>query len=239
MWEVVICDSDKQFAAQLENQVHYFYQERKLETNVQIYTDGASMMQALGDNRIDLLFLNTRLSDMHGYSLAEYIRGHEKKKNTSLIFLSDHDEDVFDAFLYQPFGYVRKQKVEEELEKNLNRLWQSNHAQRSITVRHQRTQKLIRIQDIMYVESQGHYISIHCLDGEIYRFRGRMAEYEQLLEGCFFVHSAKSYLVNCAFVKSIGEKVLLDDGTQIPCSKSKKGDVKKMHGIYLKNLTNQ
>lgn len=238
MWEVVICDSDKQFASQLEKQVHFFYQERKLETKVQIYTDGASIMNS-GEKKADLILLNTRLSDMNGYKVAEFIRGQENRKNTSLIFLSDHDEDVFEAFVYQPFGYVRKRKVEEELEQNLNRLWQNNHARRSITVRHQRVQKLIRIQDITYVESQGHYISIHCVDGEVYRFRGRMAEYEQLLAGCFFVHSAKSYLVNCAFVKSVGEKVVLGDGTEVPCSKSRKSDVKKMHGMYLKNLTGQ
>ena len=38
MWEIVICDSDKSFASKLEDHVRNFYQDRKLETNVRIYT---------------------------------------------------------------------------------------------------------------------------------------------------------------------------------------------------------
>ena len=183
MWEIVMCDSDKSFASKLEDHVRNFYQDRKLETNVRIYTEGASFCRDLDDRKMDLIFLNTRLADVHGYELAREIRNREEKKETSLIFLSDHDEDVFEAFSYQPVAYMRKMRAEQELEKILCRLWAIKHAGRSITVRHQRSHKLIRIQDIMYLESQGHYLSIHCADGENYRFRGRMAVYEEMLQG--------------------------------------------------------
>lgn len=155
MWEIVICDSDKSFASKLEDHVRNFYQDRKLETNVRIYTEGASFCRDLDDRKMDLIFLNTRLADVHGYELAREIRNREEKKETSLIFLSDHDEDVFEAFSYQPVAYMRKMRSEQELEKLLCRLWAIKHAGRSITVRHQRSHKLIRIQDIMYLESQG------------------------------------------------------------------------------------
>ena len=67
MWEIVICDSDKSFASKLENHVRNFYQDRKLETNVRIYTEGASFCRDLDDRKMDLIFLNTRLADVHGY----------------------------------------------------------------------------------------------------------------------------------------------------------------------------
>ncbi len=237
MWEVVICDSDKSFATELEDHVRDFYQDRKLETNVQIYTEGAAFRRDLDERKMDLIFLNTRLSDVHGYEIAREIRNHEEKKEASLIFLSDHDEDVFEAFSYQPVAYMRKMHSEQELEKILCRLWGMKHAGRSITVRHQRTHKLLRIQDIMYLESQGHYISVHCVDGESYRFRGRMAEYEEMLQGCFFVHSAKSYLINCAYIESVGENVKLNNGITVPCSKSRKSEVRKVCEFYLKDVS--
>lgn len=237
MWEVVICDSDKNFVSELENYVHDFYGERKLETNIQVYTEGTAFLDAVAGQKVDLLFLNTRLSDMHGFTLAEKLRGQEDKQNTSLVFLSDHDEDVFDSFMYRPFGYMRKTQAKNDLDRILHRLWNVEHADRSITVRHQRTQKLLRIQDIMYMESQGHYLSIHCSDGAVYRFRGRMAEYEELLQGSFFVHSTKSYFVNCAYIAEVKEQVCLTDDTKIPCSKARKNEVKKMCDVYLKDLT--
>lgn len=237
MWEVVICDSDKNFVSVMKKYVHEFYNERKLETNISVYTEGAALLDAVAGQKVDLLFVNTRLSDMHGFVLAEKLRGQEDKKNTSLVFLSDHDEDVFDSFMYRPFGYMRKTQVKSDLDRILHRLWRVEHADKSITVRHQRTQKLLRIQDIMYIESQGHYVSIHCVDGNVYRFRGRMAEYEELLQGSFFVHSAKSYLVNCACIAEIKEQVVLTDETELPCSKTRKNEVKKMCDLYLKELT--
>ena len=89
MWEIVLCDSDKSFASKLEDHVRNFYQDRKLETNVRIYTEGASFCRDLDDRKMDLIFLNTRLADVHGYELAREIRNREEKKETSLIFLSD------------------------------------------------------------------------------------------------------------------------------------------------------
>ena len=131
---------------------------------------------------------------------------------------------------------MRKMRSEQELEKLLCRLWAIKHAGRSITVRHQRSYKLIRIQDIMYLESQGHYLSIHCADGENYRFRGRMAVYEEMLQGCFFVHSAKSYLINCAYIEQIGEEVKLKEEISVPCSKARRSDVRKMRDLYLQDV---
>ena len=239
MWEVMICDSDKNFVSKLNAYVQDFYSERGLETNIQGYTDGTALLDAVAGQKVDLLFLNTRLSDMHGFVLAGKIRSQSDKKDTSLVFLSDHDEDVFDSFMYRPFGYMRKTQTKNDLDRIMHRLWNVKHADRSITVRHQRTQKLLRIPDIMYMESQGHYLSIHCADGEVYRFRGRMAEYEELLQGSFFVHSAKSYLVNCVFIAEVKEQVRLTDNTMLPCSKTRKNEVKKMCDVYLKDLAEQ
>ena len=98
---------------------------------------------------------------------------------------------------------MRKMRSEQELEKLLCRLWAIKHAGRSITVRHQRSHKLIRIQDIMYLESQGHYLSIHCADGENYRFRGRMAVYEEMLQGWIFLYiRRKSYLIKLCLYRA-------------------------------------
>ena len=104
MWEVMICDSDKNFVSKLKAYEQDFYSERGLETNIQGYTDGTALLDAVAGQKVDLLFLNTRLSDMHGFVLAGKIRSQSDKKDTPLVFLSDHDEDVFDSFMYRPFG---------------------------------------------------------------------------------------------------------------------------------------
>ena len=231
MWKVVICDADQDFADRLGRCVKRFYRERNFEVQVQVCVTGNALLQKMGE-QTDLLFLNTRMPGMRGYALAKQLQ-REGNRQMALVFLSDHDEDVFEAFAYQPVGYLRKQLAAQELETILCRLWGRVHARRSIKVRCQRTDMLIRMQDMVYLVSEGHYISAHCVDGKIYRFRGRMAVYEQLLQGNFFVHTTKSYLVNCAYITEIGERVGLKNGVYLPCSKARKAEVRKLHDCYL------
>ena len=56
MWEVMICDSDKNFVSTLKAYVQDFYSERGLETNIQGYTDGTALLDAVAGQKVDLLF---------------------------------------------------------------------------------------------------------------------------------------------------------------------------------------
>ena len=72
MWEIVICESDENFAALLTEKVKAFYNAREFEIATRIYPDGQSFIDALDqlEQSMDLIFLNTRLSDMSGFAAA-------------------------------------------------------------------------------------------------------------------------------------------------------------------------
>ena len=76
MWDVVICDSDEFFVHFLRKRIEEFYEERDFEVKVRSYSNGHRFMDALEkeDEPMDLIFLNTKLSDMSGFVVAELIR---------------------------------------------------------------------------------------------------------------------------------------------------------------------
>ena len=73
MWNIAICDSDKKFAEKFGEQVVRFYREKNLEVELKYFEDGNHFSEAT-EYPANLIFLNTRLSDVNGYSLAAQLR---------------------------------------------------------------------------------------------------------------------------------------------------------------------
>lgn len=237
MWDVVICDSDEFFVHFLRKRIEEFYEERDFEVKVRSYSNGHRFMDALEkeDEPMDLIFLNTKLSDMSGFVVAELIRLADERKRGVLIFLGEDGTDVFQSFLYQPFWYIKKNEWFKELDKALQQLWKIDLRERSLRVRNNRVSSYVRVAEIVFIESDGHYLRFHCVDGD-YRFRSSMKYYEERLMCYYFVHPSKSYLINCAYVDRFEDKVIMKDGSMIPCSKSKKAEAQKMRERYVHEI---
>lgn len=231
MWHIAICDSDAEFSSVFGNVVEKFFQEKGFDVVLKWYSTGGEF--ALETEEANLVFINTRLSDMRGYVLAEMLAVH--KSRALLVFLSDCDEDVFDAFRYHPFRYMRKSKWRSEIGDILEALWQEEHRNRSILIRRKRGNLLIPLDNIIYMESRGHYVHIHCVD-HVYQIREKLTFYEELLRGRYFVHPSKSFLVNCAHIESLGAAVQLKTGEQLNCSKSRKHAAEQLHQQYLEEI---
>lgn len=236
MLEIVICDSEKAFAIQMQEMLREFYDTRQQPTSIRIFRDGHSLMQALDlEESMDLVFLNTRLRDMSGFIVADLLRLSPDKKNCRLVFMSDEGEEVFHSFFYQPVWFIRKNCLKEDLPRALNRLWALDHRDRSIRVHEGRKLRCIRVDKLMYIASDGHYLWMQCTDGR-YRIRGSMKEFEESLREFYFVHPTKSFLINCAFVDSIADKVVMRNGDEIPCSKGKKAEAVRMRERYINEV---
>jgi DNA-binding LytR/AlgR family response regulator len=235
MWEIVICDSDEVFVERVEETVTSFYAKREMEIHIQVYPDGYTIIPAINEP-MDVIFLSTRLSDVSGFCIAALLRTRRLKRDSKIVFLGEEDGDVFESFTYQPFSFIRKCRWESEAEDVLSHLWACDHRERSVQVMYQRKRKQVRVSSIMYIEAYGHSLTVWCTKGESYRFHGRMAEYEERLKGYYFVHSAKSYLVNCAYVHGIKDTVQLKNGFEIPCSKSCSTKTRQMWYRYMQEM---
>lgn len=231
MWRVAVCDSDAAFARNFGERIQRFYQEKEFEVELKCYSTGAEFVEDTEEPR--LIFINTRMSDMKGYVLAEMLAA--KKSRVLLVFLSDHDEDVFDAFRYHPFRYVRKARWEDEIGNVMEELWKEEHRDRSLLIRRRRGDILIPLDNIVYMESRGHYVHIHCVD-HVYQIREKLSTYEEMLQGRYFVHPSKSFLVNCAHIESLGTSLRLKTGEELNCSKSRKRAAEQLHQRYLEEI---
>ena len=91
----------------------------------------------------------------------------------------------------------------------------------------------IRQNEIVYLESDGHRITIHTTGGDYHIYR-RLGEFEDDLSESGFLRIHKSFLVNISFVRQIRRySMTLENGIVLPVSKMKYMDIKKqiMHFV--------
>jgi DNA-binding LytR/AlgR family response regulator len=232
MWEIAICESDPEFVELMEQTLKAFYGVHKKEIRIRRYADGCSMIDSV-DETMDLILLSTGLLDVDGYSIAELICSRYSKKGSYIIFTGRDDSEMEKAFLFQPFGFVIKDRWEKDADTVLERLWRHDHRKRSLEMGKRKKRTQVRLSEIMYIEIRKKTLLFCCAHGESYRFTAQICDYEMLEDGCYFVHSTKSFMVNCAYVKGIKDGIYLKDGTMLPCSHSCNKKARRMWAQYM------
>ena len=71
--------------------------------------------------------------------------------------------------------------------------------------------------DILYIEVYSHQIVIHTLNKHYYQ-KGKLGDYEKMLEGCLFVRSDKSVLINITNIDYIKKKIQINKKVNINVS---------------------
>lgn len=182
---------------------------------------------------IDILFLDIEMEGKSGIETAEIIR--ETDFDTLLIFVSAYDQYCKEMIEVQPFAFVDKPVTESIIEGALRK------AMRVLPAKYERfrfsCQKhrySIPLNRIMYFESMGRKICIHCTDEEYY-FYGKLNAVEKEINmlQTKFARIQISYFVNLNFIKEWNyDSVIMDNGTEIPVSK-KYRKIMKQHYIAL------
>ena len=112
---IAICDDNKIFIDRMREKIINISKEKKYQLEIFMYTDGNILLNEIceGKENIDVLMLDIDMPQISGLQIANEIR--KRKLNITLVFVSAHDEMVFEAIQYQPFRYMRKTLLDEEL----------------------------------------------------------------------------------------------------------------------------
>ena len=89
---------------------------------------------------------------------------------------------------------------------------------------------MLPVKEIVYIESQAHYLLFHVMNSEreeqVVRSRGKISDYAEKMLIFHFLRPGKSYLVNSMWIQT---------GQHIPVSRDKKEEVKKQYFGYMRS----
>lgn len=222
---IAVCDNDEFYTSQIETLIKKHLTQQLVDFTIHVFSNGNTLAECNEKNPYDVVFLDIVMPDIDGFETAKKLKN--VTEDIILIFVSSHENLVFDSFEFNPFYYINKNTpslVERRMSDICSRLAEMFKRNYIITLEmpHHDIRR-IKCYDIIYIKSDKNYC-IYCLkDGEEVKQRIQLSEAHKPIEKFGFVRVHNRYVVNIAHIKSIdysNEIITLKNGEKIRMSRS-------------------
>lgn len=227
--KIVICDDERKMVEDIEKMVRELMPEETVKTCL----SGDALLEMLRTEEADAVLLDIDMPEKSGLEVAGLMNATGKKP--ILIFVTAHDELVYDSLKYHPFAFVRKRYLREELSEVLaDCIREVRTKEKRFHFRAEGGEVSVLLSDITYFEAEGNYLIVHLQTGT-YRLRSTMTAVQNTLEQEGFIRAHKGFLVNQEFVTVMTQDELrLASGEVIPIGKLYAGTVKEQILRYMR-----
>lgn len=197
---------------------------------------------AILTHKPELVFLDIQMPNENGFELFKYF----DTVNFEVIFTTAYKDYAIDAikhsaldYLLKPINYIDLLATLKRYEKNkesknrqeriailLENMNLNNSDFNKIALPTSNGYELVKLNTIMYCQSESNYCKICCLDGKEILLAKTLKYVEELLHSDLFIRIHKSFLVNLNYVEKFDRgnemKVTLVNNKQLPVSIRKK-----------------
>ena len=152
-----ICDDNREDLWRIEEAVRAGISKIKIPVTLEsrLFETGEDMYEASRQESFDMFFLDIEMPKLDGFKLAKKICSGNPQ--VCLIFVSAHDSFVFDSQEYMPFWFVRKGMLEKDMLLALQKYFDVTAFKRvHYRLKEGLGYRNLFLQDIMYIECQGH-----------------------------------------------------------------------------------
>lgn len=210
---IFICDDEPQMLWDIASKITAC----RPDSDVQTFSSGRELLDFLETEPCDILLLDIDMPDITGLEIAGSLAAGAGVRRPLLLFVTCHDELVYDSFQYHPFAFLRKSRLDEEIGSALADCVQElEHREKHFCFRAEGKQVCLFQSDLLYFEADGNYLKLYAKTGQ-YRFRSTITAVENALAAGGFIRIHKGFLVNQAAVRLLGaEQARLCDGTVLP-----------------------
>ena len=235
MIKIAIVEDEKIYLTQLMEYLKKFETETGHMIKVEHFPDGAEIVEGY-QGGFDIILMDIQMKYMDGMTAAEKIR--EVDTNVILMFITNmtgyairgYEVDALD-YIVKPVEYFSFAK---KLERAIDRIPKKQQEVFSIAV--EGGIRKLPVKDILYIESLGHNLRYHMVDG-IYENRATMKDTEAALAKYHFYRIGKSYLVNLARVDAVKGNDCVLQQDMLPISRQKKKEFMDTLSKYMMDIS--
>ena len=233
--KIAVCDDDRAARVHIISLIN----EQTDGAEITAFASGEEMMKS--QESFDISFLDMEMDELSGMDVARHIRQEQEEKcgtKSIIIFVTGHDKYMNDAFDVSAFHYLLKPINEEKLRSVFDRALKELFAaeertNRYILIKSSRTQQMVYLKDIYYIESANKKVIIHTTTGKL-EYYGKMEEFEQMTGGSFY-RCHRCYLVNMEQIASYsGSAIQVVSGDTLILARKKYAEFVKRYMKYAK-----
>lgn len=216
------------------NRISLIVRERlEQELNLEIFQLSSDLK--INQDFFDIYFLDIDMPLINGIDLAEEI----KKINPDgyIVFITNHDNLVFNSLKANPFYFVRKSVLKNDLILALDLLLiDINKKNKNVLITVNNEVIRLEINEIVYIEKMKNYIVINCNKNIEFKVRKSISKIEEEINDNRLIRIHNSILVNLHYVNKIeNNEIYINNNMKLPVSRLKFKYVKSMYIDYLRN----
>ncbi len=212
---IYICDDEEKILSDMVCKVKTYLPD----CSINAFSNPNDLLSIIKEKSCDILLLDIDMPQISGLELAKELSSIQVKP--LLIFVTSHDELVYDSLQYHPFGFVRKSYFDIEIEKILNDcVLELSKKESYFYFKFGNEHTKILLSEILYFEAEGNYLRLYTKSQE-YRFRETITAVENTLNSNGFIRVHKGFLINQAAVTLLRtDELELYNGTIIPIGRA-------------------
>ena len=239
MYRAAIVEDDPLSAEALADLLADNFPEIELETH---YLSVAKAIEGLSSSSPDLVFLDMELNDGKGFDVLQTLG----EIAFEVIITTGHETYMLEAIKHSALDYILKPIEKKELNEAFAR-FKKKRAQatkateisnairsKKLVLPNQEGLILVAIEDILRLESDGPYTTLHLVGGKKEVSSKNLGFYEDVLSVHSFFRVHHSHVINLNhvvnYVRGEGGHVVLSDRSVVGVSRRKKEDFLKALG---------
>lgn len=215
----------------------YIERSEQLEL-VATFRSAVEAQKFLETNKVDLIYVDINMPDLNGLDFVRSLDG-----SHYIIFTTAHPEHALEGFklnavdyLLKPFSYDEFSKATHKVvlltdlverclaaESAVAQIESDNSDKEMLSVKADYKTQLVRISDIVYLESAGEYVRMHIEGSSSITTLFRLKNMETSLPADSFLRVHRSYIVNLKRISGYTKgRIFLDNGEYVPLGENYK-----------------
>ncbi|SFA69414.1 DNA-binding response regulator, LytR/AlgR family [Acetitomaculum ruminis DSM 5522] len=234
---IVLCDDNVNIIQEVKQLLSQISSKSNFDFWINAYTSSTELIKDLKTGRMDfhMIFLDIDMPENSGFDIAKIIASLDYD-NYFLIFLTAYSNYVYEAIKLSPFRYIRKSHMDTELPEAIEsalKIIERENEDEFIMLLTQNYIKKIAQKDIVYFELVDRKLIIHMKNTGTFIIRKTMKELYASCNPDNFAWINSGCIVNLRYVNKLeNNTVLLDNGTQLYISRTRKVEFKKKFLSY-------
>ena len=231
MFKIIVVEDQNKWWEQISSYLSSYAKENDALFEVARFKTGESFL-AQYDGSADLVFMDIGLPEKNGIDISKELR--QKDGRVCIVFLTELSQFAIEGYEVRAFDYLVKPIKYDLFSLKLSRIlaYLSHASRKYATIKDGSLTARICFDDIVYIESQKHYVYFHCLEQE-YRTRGRLEDIQKEYLDSGFSRINRSILVNLAHVNGYTSTDVTAKGENLPLSRVYKTDFLHDLTLYL------
>ncbi|MCP1102785.1 DNA-binding LytR/AlgR family response regulator [Aequitasia blattaphilus] len=222
MIRVAIVEDEKEYRDLICSYLKRYEEEQNQFFKITVFKDGLDIAEEYKPE-YEIIFLDIQMKHLNGMEAAERIR--EFDEEVQIVFITSTVQYAVQGYQVNALGYIVKPLAYPAFSRTMDKvvkICEKHREEAYLTVKVEGGTRRISIRDILYVESQRHFLSIATAQEELV-VRGSLKVIEEELKEKGFVRCHNAFLVNLFHVLEVQQNtVLLTGEREVSLSRGKR-----------------